>query len=70
MGTAVISAMTGPLRSSFASASHVGWWIIAGCGAVVLAVGLLTSGRWARQTAERTAAQLAPETARIPAAAP
>ena len=68
MGTAVISAMTGPLRSSFASASHVGWWIIAGCGAVVLAVGLLTSGRWARQTAERTAAQLAPETARIPAA--
>jgi predicted MFS family arabinose efflux permease len=70
MGTVVISAMTGPLRTGFATASHVGWWIIAGCGAVVLGVGLLTSGRWARQTAERTAAQFGPETAKIPAAAP
>ena len=70
MGSAVISAMTGPLRTGFASASHVGWWIIAGCGVVVLAVGLLTSGRWARQTAERTAATFAPDAARVPAATP
>jgi EmrB/QacA subfamily drug resistance transporter len=70
MGSAVISAMTGPLRTGFASASHVGWWIIAGCGASVLSVGLLTSGRWARQTAERTAAIFAPESAKVPAAAP
>jgi EmrB/QacA subfamily drug resistance transporter len=70
MGSAVISAMTGPLRTGFASASHVGWWIIAGCGAAVLAVGLLTSGRWARRTADRTAAMFAPESARVPAAAP
>jgi hypothetical protein len=62
--------MTGPLRTGFASASHVGWWIIAGCGVVVLAVGLLTSGRWARQTAERTAAKFAPDAARVPAATP
>ncbi len=64
----MISTMTGPLRTGFAAASHVGWWIVAGCGAVVLGVGLLTSGRWARRTAERTAAQLQPEAARIPAA--
>ncbi len=70
MGTAVISAMTGPLRSSFASASHVGWWIIAGCGAAVLAVGLLTSGQWARRTAAATADRLAPASTKIPAAAP
>ena len=70
MGSAVISAMTGPLRTGFTSASHVGWWIIAGCGAVVLAVGLLTSGRWARRTADRTAAMFAPESPRVPAAAP
>ncbi len=70
LGSAVISTMSGPLRTGFVAASHVGWWIIAGCGAVVLGVGLLTSGRWARQTAERTAAQFVPETARIPAAAP
>jgi len=70
MGTAVISAMTGPLRSSFASASHVGWWIIAGCGAAVLAVGLLTSGQWARRTAAATADRLAPASPKVPAAAP
>ena len=70
LGSAVISTMTGPLRTGFVAASQVGWWIIAGCGAVVLGVGLLTSGRWARQTAERTAAQFVPETARIPAATP
>jgi EmrB/QacA subfamily drug resistance transporter len=70
MGSAVISAMTGPLRLGFASASHVGWWIIAGCGVSVLAVGLLTSGRWARRTADRTAALFAPESAKVPAAAP
>jgi EmrB/QacA subfamily drug resistance transporter len=70
MGSAVISAMTGPLRLGFASASHVGWWIIAGCGASVLSVGLLTSGRWARRTADRTAALFAPESARVPATAP
>jgi EmrB/QacA subfamily drug resistance transporter len=70
VGSAVTSTMTGPLRTGFATASHVGWWIIAGCGAVVLGVGLLTSGRWARQTAERTAAQFVLETEKIPAAAP
>jgi len=70
MGSAVISSMTGPLRTGFASASHVGWWIIAGCGASVLGFGLLTSGRWARRTAASTAARLDPETARVPAATP
>src|ERR1022692_4258660 len=70
VGSAVLSAMTGPLRTGFASASHVGWWIIAGCGASVLSVGLLTSGRWARRTADRTAAMFAPESAKVPAAAP
>ena len=33
MGSAVLSALHGPLRLGFAGASHVGWWIIAGCGA-------------------------------------
>jgi hypothetical protein len=39
----------------------VGWWIITGCGLVVLVVGLVTSGRWARRTAARTAARLMSE---------
>jgi MFS family permease len=37
------------------------WWIITGCGLSVLLVGTLTSGRWARATAERAAGLLAPE---------
>jgi EmrB/QacA subfamily drug resistance transporter len=68
MGSAVISALAGPLRLGFPRASHVGWWIIAGCGAVVLSVGVLTSGSWARGTAERTAARLAPPDTAAPVA--
>ncbi|NEC78022.1 MFS transporter, partial [Streptomyces sp. SID7958] len=34
------------------------WWVLAGCGLAVLVVGALTSGRWARGTALRTAERL------------
>jgi EmrB/QacA subfamily drug resistance transporter len=60
IGSAVVSALAGPLRTGFASASHVGWWIIAGCGVLVLGLGVLTTGAWARRTAERVAAEFAP----------
>jgi len=66
VGSAVTSVMAGPLRTGFVSASHVGWWIITGCGLLVLAVGILTSGRWARQTAARTADRLMSEEAPLP----
>jgi EmrB/QacA subfamily drug resistance transporter len=58
VGSAVTSALHGPLRAGFAQASHVGWWIIAACGGLVLLAGLATSGPWARATAERTAGRL------------
>jgi hypothetical protein len=54
----VVSGIRGPTATGFAAASHVGWWIVFGCGLAVLALGLLTTGRWARGTAERTAASL------------
>jgi hypothetical protein len=47
----------------------VGWWIIAGCGAAILLLGLVTSGRWARDTAERTASLLMPSEAKVPVSA-
>jgi hypothetical protein len=50
----------------FVSAARPGWWIIAGCGFLVLVLGALTSGQWARRTAERTAERL--ETAEPPKA--
>jgi EmrB/QacA subfamily drug resistance transporter len=61
VGSAVTSVMVGPMRTGFTTASHVGWWIITGCGLVVLVVGLVTSGRWARRTAARTADRLMSE---------
>jgi EmrB/QacA subfamily drug resistance transporter len=70
VGSAVTSALHGPIRLGFASASHLGWWIVVGCGVAVLAIGLLTSGRWARGTAERTASQLMPPADSVPAPSP
>ena len=69
-GSAVLSALHGPLRLGFADASHVGWWILAGCGVAILLLGLATSGRWARGTAERTAARLMPSGGRVPVTTP
>jgi EmrB/QacA subfamily drug resistance transporter len=51
IGAAVVSGVRGPTAAGFAAASHVGWWIVFGCGLGVLALGLLTTGRWARGTA-------------------
>ena len=70
VGSAVTSALVGPFGTAFTSASHVGWWIVTGCGAAVLAVGMLTSGRWARATAARTAGRLMADEPRVPASAP
>ncbi|MFF9024380.1 MFS transporter [Streptomyces eurythermus] len=66
LGVAVIGAVlasgigSSPYRRTFVPAARPGWWILAGCGLAVLVLGLLTSGRWARRTAERTAASLEP----------
>lgn len=47
------------LGAALAAGMHQGaWWIIAGCGASVLVLGTLTTGRWARGTADRTAESL------------
>jgi EmrB/QacA subfamily drug resistance transporter len=69
-GSAVLSALHGSLRLGFVDASRVGWWIIVGCGVVILLVGLATSGRWARSTAERTADELMPSSPKVPVGAP
>jgi EmrB/QacA subfamily drug resistance transporter len=64
LGVAVIGALVaGGTHSgaAFADAARTAWWIITGCGAAVLIMGTLTSGRWARATAHRTAMRLAAE---------
>ena len=57
---AVVSSATG---GDFATRSRAGWWIVAGLGAVVLILGLVTTGRWARSTTERVAPRPAPAVA-------
>ncbi len=65
LGSAVTSGIHGPLRASFAAASHPGWWIVAGCGLVVFVLGAISTSRWALRTAEQTAARLAPDQPRL-----
>jgi EmrB/QacA subfamily drug resistance transporter len=65
-GSAVVSALHGSLRAGFVDASRVGWWIIAGCGLAIMLLGLASSGRWARGTADRTAERLMPRRPRVP----
>jgi EmrB/QacA subfamily drug resistance transporter len=62
IGSAVASLWVGQRPDGFAAASHVGWWIIAGCGLAVLVLGVLTTGARARRTADRVAAELQPGT--------
>ncbi|WP_437019736.1 MFS transporter [Streptomyces sp. enrichment culture] len=70
LGVAVIGAVlaagvgSAPYRDAFVAAARPGWWILTGCGVAVLALGALTTGAWARRTAEHTADRLRPAPAR------
>jgi MFS family permease len=60
LGVAVIGAISGgtisgALGPSFAAATHAGWWICVGLGLICLALGVLTTTRWAERTARETA---------------
>jgi EmrB/QacA subfamily drug resistance transporter len=63
LGVAVVGAVAGAatggaLGRGFAVATHPAWWIIVCLGAVVLVLGLLTTTRWANDTARETASLL------------
>jgi EmrB/QacA subfamily drug resistance transporter len=51
LGSVVTSRIHGPFAASFPAASHLGWWIIAGCGVGLVVLAFVTSGTWARRTA-------------------
>jgi hypothetical protein len=57
-GSLVASSLRSADYSDFASASRAAWWVLAGCGAAVLALGIVATSSWARSTASRTAAAL------------
>ncbi|SOD77531.1 drug resistance transporter, EmrB/QacA subfamily [Streptomyces sp. 1222.2] len=64
LGVAVIGAVlaagigSSSYADAFVSAARPAWWIVAACGFVVLVLGALTTGVWARETADRTARRL------------
>jgi EmrB/QacA subfamily drug resistance transporter len=57
LGSVVASRLVGPFKTGFTPASHAGWWIVVGCGLVVLVLGFVSTTARARQTAARVAEQ-------------
>ncbi len=60
IGVALVGALSAAgavgtrIGRSFAVDSHPGWWVVAGSGVLVFFLGLGSTTRWARGTAERT----------------
>jgi EmrB/QacA subfamily drug resistance transporter len=61
VGSLVAASLQKENHLDFALASRAGWWVLAGCGAVVLLLGLVATTPWARETARRTAESINPE---------
>jgi EmrB/QacA subfamily drug resistance transporter len=61
VGSLVSVSLQGTSHVDFAQASRAGWWVLAGCGAMVLILGAVATTSWARDTARRTAESLNPE---------
>jgi len=53
LGAVVTTHITGAFTTGFPAASHIAWWIMAGCGVVVMDLGVLTTSPWAMATARR-----------------
>jgi EmrB/QacA subfamily drug resistance transporter len=66
-GSILAANLHGPLRARFVPASHADWLLLIGCGAAIMALGLITNSRWAARTAARTAARYDASEQRTPA---
>ena len=55
LGVAVVGAVVSSGAGGFVAASHAAWWIVAGCAAAVLALGLATTGKRAADSAAHLA---------------
>ncbi len=65
-GSILAANLHGPLTARFVAASHADWLLLAACGAAVGILGLVTTTRWALNTATRTAATLRGDRAQDP----
>ncbi len=63
LGVAMAGAVVGGKQSwsggaswaAYPAATHAAWWILSGCGLMIVSLGLLSTGAWARRSAERIA---------------
>jgi EmrB/QacA subfamily drug resistance transporter len=60
IGSVVNTGSAAAFAGRFATATHPAWWIVAGSGLVILALGAVSTGRRAVATAVLTAEQLRP----------
>jgi EmrB/QacA subfamily drug resistance transporter len=70
LGVAVTGSIVGASAASLASASHPAWWTIAACDVAVGLLGAVSSGRWARRTAEASRELFEQDDRRAEAAVP
>jgi MFS family permease len=66
-GSILAANLHGPLPARFVPASHAGWLLLAGCGAAIMVLALVTNSRWALRTADRIAAAYEPAKPKTPA---
>jgi EmrB/QacA subfamily drug resistance transporter len=59
--TAKIGGVAGGVHMDFAVASRAGWWVLAGCGAAVLLLGMVATSKRGYESAQRTAWAINPE---------
>ncbi|MCW2943705.1 MAG: EmrB/QacA subfamily drug resistance transporter [Actinoallomurus sp.] len=63
LGSVVTAHARGPIRAGFTEASHIGWWVLAGCGALIAALGIWTTTGRATATTTRIRARFPAEPA-------
>jgi EmrB/QacA subfamily drug resistance transporter len=55
VGSVLAASLRGTMHAGFLGAAHPGWWIMAGCGYIVLVLGLISTTSWAKATISRAA---------------
>ncbi|MHB1210379.1 MAG: MFS transporter [Acidimicrobiales bacterium] len=61
VGSLAASSLHHARHPSISLASHPGWWVLTGCGAAILVIGLVATSSKANETARTTAALINPE---------
>lgn len=62
VGVAVTGAIIAASPGGFEHAGRTSWAVLASCGVMVVLIGAVSTGRWARATAQRSGARLATDT--------